>query len=408
MLGREAKRDFGERIPPDEPDNKTMGLSCVFQIRETDSPKKFIPPAWAYKYPTDDMLKERPHDNVTNYWWIELGGDKDSIHDTEDLRDELLKIAFGVWDHMKNYGDHGVENWEMDWIGFLPGKRESRRYVGDYVITQNDVEAEGRFDDIIAYGGWTMDDHFPEGFYYDGGHPTIYHPAPSPWGIPYRCLYSKNIKNLLFAGRNISVTHAALSSSRVMGTCSLLGQALGTAVAIAVNDGVPLRGVDTAKLQQQLMEDDCWIPWHTRELPPLTKKARVNAEIVRNGIDRETDEGYNGFVGGAGDCITFDFDDYEDISQVRLVFDSNLNRKSNNMPCNFPLYQPEYKTPVTLIKEFDIVADTPDGERVVYSETNNYQRLVYCDVNVRAKAIRLVPKKTWGDDKFRVFSMDVL
>lgn len=408
MLGREAKRDFGERIPPDEPDNKTMGLSCVFQIRETDSPKKFIPPAWAYKYPTDDMLKERPHDNVTNYWWIELGGDKDSIHDTEDLRDELLKIAFGVWDHMKNYGDHGVENWEMDWIGFLPGKRESRRYVGDYVITQNDVEAEGRFDDIIAYGGWTMDDHFPEGFYYDGGHPTIYHPAPSPWGIPYRCLYSKNIKNLLFAGRNISVTHAALSSSRVMGTCSLLGQALGTAVAIAVKDGVPLRGVDTAKLQQQLMEDDCWIPWHTRELPPLTKKARVNAEIVRNGIDRETDEGYNGFVGSAGDCITFTYDDYEDISQVRLVFDSNLNRKSNNMPCNFPLYQPEYKTPVTLIKEFDIVADTPDGERVVYSETNNYQRLVYCDVNVRAKAIRLVPKKTWGDDKFRVFSMDVL
>lgn len=117
------------------------------------------------------MLKDRPHDTVTNYWWIELGGDKDSIHDTEELRDELLKIAFGVWDHMKNYGDHGVENWEMDWIGFLPGKRESRRYVGDYIITQNDVEAEGRFDDIIAYGGWTMDDHFPEGFYYDGGHP---------------------------------------------------------------------------------------------------------------------------------------------------------------------------------------------------------------------------------------------
>ena len=90
------------------------------------------------------------------------------------------------------------------------------------------------------------------------------------------------------------------------------------------------------------------------------------------------------------------------------MFDSNLDRKTHNMPCNFPLHQPEYKTPVTLVKAFDIVADTPDGEKVVFSEENNYTRLVYCDVNVRAKAIRLVPKKTWGDDKFRVFSMDVL
>lgn len=149
---------------------------------------------------------------------------------------------------------------------------ESRRYVGDYVITQNDVEAEGRFDDIIAYGAgrWTTTSRRAFTTTVATRRFTIL--APSPWGVPYRCLYSKNIKNLLFAGRNISVTHAALSSSRVMGTCSLLGQALGTAVAIAVKDGVPLRGVDTAKLQQQLMEDDCWIPWHTRELPPLTKR----------------------------------------------------------------------------------------------------------------------------------------
>lgn len=406
MLGREAKSDFGERIPPDVADKKTMGMSCLFQIRETDSPKKFIPPEWAYKYPTDEALKDRPHDTVTNYWWIELGGDKDSIHDTEEMRDELLKIAFGVWDHMKNYGDHGVENWEMDWIGFLPGKRESRRYVGDYIITQNDVEAEGKFDDIIAYAGWTMDDHFPEGFYYDGGHPTIYHPAPSPWGIPFRSLYSKNIKNLLFAGRNISVTHAALSSSRVMGTCALLGQALGTAVAQAVHTGKDIRSIDIGWLQAELMEDDCYLPWHKRPLPELTKKARVNHEIVRNGIDRETNEGYNGFIGEEGDTIEFVFDDYEDISEIRLVFDSNLRRNWHNMPCNFPLHQPDYKTPATLMKDFDLVFETPDGPMLI-SIAGNYQRLFRLNVAEKAKCVRFVPKKTWGDDKFRVFSMDV-
>lgn len=407
MLGREAKKDFDERIPPDVADKKTMGMSCLFQIRETDRPQKFIPPTWAYKYPTDECLKERPHDTVTNYWWIELGGDQDSIHDTEELRDELLKIAFGVWDHMKNYGDHGVENWVMDWIGFLPGKRESRRYVGDYVVTQNDVEAEGRFDDIIAYAGWTMDDHFPEGFYYDGGHPTIYHPAPSPWGIPFRSVYSKNIENLFFAGRNISVTHAALSSSRVMATCGLLGQAVGTAAAIAVKDGVPIRKIDVKKLQRTLMDDDCFLPWRRREIPELTAGAKTNCEAVRSGYDRQDGENFNGFIGGKGDYIEYDFGEPKHITQIRLVFDSDLNRKYDNMPCNFPLVQPDYKVPKTLMKAYRIIAKTAEGERVVVENTNNYQRLVRHEVDLEASSIRFLPLETWGDEQFRVFAFDV-
>jgi hypothetical protein len=220
-----------------------MGMSCLIQMRETDRPQPFIPPAWANKYLTDADLPHRGHEILkTNFWWIELGGEHDSIHDTELLRDELLKVAFGVWDHIKNRGGHGAENWVLEWVGFLPGKRESRRYVGDHILTHNDIRAEGKFDDLVAYGGWTMDDHHPGGIRY-AGPPTIFHPAPSPYGIPYRSLYSRNVENLFFAGRNISATHAAMSSTRVMATCAIMGQAVGTAAAIATRDGLTPRGV---------------------------------------------------------------------------------------------------------------------------------------------------------------------
>ncbi|NOZ22207.1 MAG: FAD-dependent oxidoreductase, partial [Planctomycetes bacterium] len=190
-IGREAADEFDEDIEPPVADKRTMGMSCLIQARETDRPQTFTPPTWANKYLTDDDLPHRGHGVPgSNFWWIELGGEYDSIHDSEMLRDELLKVAFGVWDHIKNHGDHGVENWVLDWVGFLPGKRESRRYVGDHIITQNDVRAEGRFDDLVAYGGWSMDDHHPGGMAWPGK-PTMFHPAPSPYGIPYRSLYSK-------------------------------------------------------------------------------------------------------------------------------------------------------------------------------------------------------------------------
>ncbi|MBO7620007.1 MAG: FAD-dependent oxidoreductase, partial [Victivallales bacterium] len=194
-IGREARNEFGEDFGPDEDDLKTMGMSCLIQARETDSPKKFIPPAWANKYLTDDDMPDRGHGyrGLSNFWWIELGGEDDSIRDTEIIRDRLLAVAFGVWDHIKNHGDHKADNWILDWVGFLPGKRESRRYLGDHILTQQEIKAEGRFDDMVAYGGWPMDDHDPAGM--NGtGRPHTNYPAPSPYGIPYRSLYSRNVE----------------------------------------------------------------------------------------------------------------------------------------------------------------------------------------------------------------------
>ena len=404
MYGREAKKEFDERIPPDVADKKTMGMSCLIQIRETDHKVEFIPPEWAYVYETDADLPYKDHTKGDNFWWIEVGGEWDCIHDTDRCRDELLKIAYGVWDHMKNKGDHDVDNWELEWIGFLPGKRESRRYVGKYIVNQNDVEAEGRFEDIVAYAGWPMDDHFPAGFYYQEGHPTIYHPAPSPWGLPLRCMISENIENLTFAGRNISITHAALSSSRVMATCSIHGQALGTATALAINSGTTVEKVDVPTLQQQLMEDDCYIPWHQRAISELTKNAKCTEAVIRNGAERGDE---NCWKGSEGDFIEYTFDADTDISEIRLVFDSDLNRKYCNMPCNYPLIQDKYKLPQTLITDYRIEGENANGEKFELNISNNHQRFVKHKVDWKVTALRFIPLRTNGCDKFRLFDFEV-
>ncbi|MBO5726178.1 MAG: FAD-dependent oxidoreductase, partial [Clostridia bacterium] len=393
MYGREAKSDFDETIPPDVADKKTMGMSCLFQIRETDHPVPFTPPKWAYKYESDADLPYKDHFIDNNFWWIEVGGEWDCIHDTDRCRDELLKICYGVWDHMKNYGDHGADNWELEWIGFLPGKRESRRYIGKYIVTQNDVESGGKFDDIVAYAGWSMDDHFPEGFYYKKGYPTIFHPAPTPWGLPLRCMISKNIENLCFAGRNISVTHAALSSSRVMATCSVLGQALGTAVAYAVKDNVHLENVDIAKLQQTLMQDDCYIPWHNREVSALSKTAECTSDVVRNGIDRREE---NCWVGKSGDVIEYNLASDTKISEIRLVFDSDFNRNYHNMPCHYPLVQPNFKLPKTLINEYKIEGVSENGDVTEIYINDKHQRFVKHNVDWCVKKVRFIPLSTFG------------
>ena len=415
-IGREAAGEFNEDIEPPEADRKTMGMTCLIQGRETDRPQKFIPPKWASKFLSDDDLPARDHTLRTNFWWMELGGEQDSIHDTEELRDELLKIAFGVWDHIKNHGDHGAENWILDWVGFLPGKRESRRYVGPYLMTQGDVRSGGRFGDLIAYGGWPMDDHPPAGFR-NRGWATIFHPAPTPFGIPYRCLYSRNVKNLFCAGRNISVTHAAMSSTRVMATCAILGQAAGTAAALAGAKGLLPHGIyehEIRRLQQMLMADDCYLPWLRRDIPELSRTARLTAsagdpEPLRNGIDRPLGQDDNGWSGRTGtDWVEYRFDRPQRLSATRIVFDSDLRHRGLNMPCRFDLNPPPVVVPATMTRAFRIEALTDDGSwRMVTRENNNYQRLLRLPLDVETVAVRLLPEQTWGAPIAHLFAWEV-
>lgn len=421
--GREAKSEFCEEAAPDSPDSFTMGNSCLIQARETPSPIKYIPPEWARKIGSDEQIKNRPHAPTdyrgNNFWWLELGGTEDTIADSEKIRDDLLALSFGTWDHIKNHGEHNAENWELDFLGFLPGKRESRRYVGDHILTQNEVQAGGKFKDIIAYGGWSIDNHPPLGFDHEG-EPTTYYSCPSPFGIPYRCLYSVNIENLMFAGRNISVTHAAMAASRVMATCAVLGQAAGTAAHIAAAKKISPKMVGNyiRELQKILMDDDCWLPGLKREISESCKGADLyaecgNADNLRNGIDRPTDaDGDNGCYIKKGSKITYSFKSPTYISSVRIIFDSDLNRETvtGGIPqvkdcptiCNRPLNMTPFTFPATMTRVFKLIAD---GE-IIYETASNHQRLVRIDVNKSVKTVELQPTETYGSDKVHIFSFD--
>ena len=421
--GREAKSEYGEEAAPETADRQTMGNSCLLQARETSAYIEFIPPKWARKLNSEDNLKTRDHmpSNYrgNNFWWLELGGNRDTIKDAEEIRDELLSLSFGVWDHIKNHGDHDAENWELDWAGFLPGKRESRRYIGDHILNQVEVQSGGKFEDIVAYGGWQIDDHPPMGFDHKG-EPTKYYKCPSPFGIPYRCLYSVNIDNLMFAGRNISVTHAAMAASRVMATCAILGQAAGTAASLAVEKHILPRKVNEfiPELQQHLMEDDCWLPGLRRKVSEACLSAEITAECedvenLRNGIDRPTDDGGdNGCFVPLGSDVKYTLKTPEYIESVHIVFDSDLDRETveggiesvKDCPtiCNRPLNFKGYTFPKTVTKSFELIAD---GE-IIYSTDCNCQRLVKIKVERRVKELVLRPKETFGTTKSHIFSFD--
>ena len=443
MVGRESKDTFGEEWALDVADKKTMGMSLMIQAHETDHKCDFIAPDWAYKFTTDEEMKFKPHDCLdrieTNFYWIELGGEVDSIHDTEEVRDELIKIAYGVWDHMKNHGDHGADNWELDFIGFLPGKRESRRYVGDYILTQQDVESGKQFADEVAYGGWQIDNHLPGGFAMsgEGGAHLQKKRLTEPYGIPLRSLYSKNVANLMFAGRNISASHIAFATVRVMATCGVMGQAVGTAAALMSKYKMSARQLADEKigeLQDILMEDDCFLPGLKRKMSPLCNEKTLSADwgdasVLLNGTERKIWGNDNGYWGMCNRAITYTFDKKTHINDFRLIVDSDLDREYTDgnprvLNISATLFKrldynyTSFGFPKCMLKSFRIEALNDNGEWVtVYSKDNNYQRMIRETLDIDTTAIRLVPihtylsdelgKATYGSAQAHIFAFEV-
>lgn len=436
--GSESRAEFQEPDAPDAENGFTMGNTILFHSTDMGENTPFIKPDWAYSY-TEADLENRPHGNVTwshgengveekydvssGYWWMELGGQcKNIIEETENLNDELFKSIFGVWDHIKNQPGHHAENYAMDWIGSVPGIRESRRLVGDYILNENDILENRFFDDGVAYGGWPIDVHPEKGFHHKGL-PTRYINFPGHYAIPYRCFYSKNVPNLMMAGRDISVSKLAMASTRVMGTCAIGGQAVGTAAGMAALRGITPRQLGQQympQLRQTLLKEDCYIPGARNEDPlDMARSASITAsgyipgyepENVISGVTRGLGEASHAWHAPLQDAwLSLGFDSPKSISQVRLTFDPDLNIEIMISQTKRRLDGMVKGMPPALVKDFTL--RLLKGEETVFTQTvtDNCRRLAVLDMPASVEADRVLVEihATYGDPVAKVFEVRI-
>ncbi|WP_421918896.1 FAD-dependent oxidoreductase [Marinifilum sp.] len=265
-MGAEKPEEFGEKFAPDISYGELLGHTMYFYSKDAGKPVKYVAPEFALKditeIPRYKVISEK--DYGCRLWWLEYGGRKDTIHESEDIKWELWKVVYGVWDHIKNSGEFpDSENLTLEWVATIPGKRESRRFEGLYMLKQQDVIEQTNFDDAVAFGGWALDLHPSDGVYSERPGCTQYH-SKGIYQIPLRSFISKNIKNLFLAGRIISASHVAFGSTRVMATCGHGGQAVGFAAAQCINEDIKvnelLDPINLNKLQQALSLNGQGVP----------------------------------------------------------------------------------------------------------------------------------------------------
>lgn len=239
-MGAESSGEFGEKFAPTQEYGELLGHSLYFYSKDTGRPVTFTPPSFALKDITQvpRWRDFNAREQGCKLWWIEYGGRLDTVHATEDIKWQLWRVVYGVWNHIKNSGQFPeAANLTLEWVGTIPGKRESRRFEGDYMLRQQDVVAQRAQPDAVAFGGWSIDLHPADGVFSEKPGCNQWH-AKGVYPIPYRCLYSRNIANLFLAGRIISASHVAFGSSRVMATCAHVAQAVGQAAALCRREGV--------------------------------------------------------------------------------------------------------------------------------------------------------------------------
>lgn len=240
MMGREGKSDYGEPTAPKVRDKMTMGSSVQWYSEESDKPELFPVISWGLNFneKSAQYLKK-------GEWQWETGMNYDQLKDFERIRDYGLMVVFSNWSYLKNRNSENpnYKNSQLKWVAYVAGKRESRRLIGDLVLREQDLTDQVKYPDGTAPTSWTIDLHYPDPKntqdFPDGEFLSIAKHQPIyPYPIPYRCLYSRNVNNLFMAGRNISVTHVALGTVRVMRTTGMMGEVVGMAAAVCKNHGV--------------------------------------------------------------------------------------------------------------------------------------------------------------------------
>ncbi len=283
-MGAESQAEFGEKFAPMHGNGDLLGHSIYFYTKDTGRPVRFTPPAFALRDITQipRWRQFNAKEQGCKLWWIEYGGALDTVHDTETIKWELWRVVYGVWHHIKNSGQFPeAETLTLEWVGTIPGKRESRRFEGDYILRQQDIVEQRAQADAVAFGGWAIDLHPSDGVFSEKPGCTQWH-AKGLYTIPYRSLYSRNISNLFLAGRIISASHVAFASSRVMATCALTGAAVGTAAAACRRRGELPRALlapeRMAELQRALMRSGHHLPGLALEDPlDLARGAEITA-----------------------------------------------------------------------------------------------------------------------------------
>lgn len=427
-FGREAQSEFGESLAPEKADRETLGSSILFTSRLYPRRVPFKPPKWARKVTKESLFKRSTNTWEYGYWWIEWGGDKDTIRSNELIRFELLSIVMGVWDYIKNSGDHpDSDYYGLDWVGMMPGKRGSRRLVGDYMLRQSDLETSKPFADAVCIGGWPLDDHPPGGFDRVNLPPNTSIRTNEVYHIPLRSLYSKNVSNLLMAGRNMSASHVAFTSTRVMATCAVEGQAVGLAAALCARHDLTPRALagDPARvkqLQQMLLRDDQTITGIRNEDPAdLARQAKVAASAeqddapARNLLDGEVRDIPKGArhqwaakMQPGGVWVDYAWESPRTLSQIQLTFDTGFQREltlTSLIAANATIVRaPQPET----VRDYKLLyRETANGEwKPLDERKGNYQRMVRHNFKaIRAQAVRLHVEATNGDELARVFEL---
>lgn len=291
--GREAREEHGESWAPEVPDGETLGSTILFYTRDTGRPVRFVPPSFARDITNTSIPELRPivvEAQGCAYWWIEWGGHLDVVAENEAVRDELQAAVYGIWDHIKNSGKFEADTLTLEWIGAVPGKREYRRFLGDHTLTQHDVLGQTPFEDRVAFGGWSIDLHPPGGMYAHERGSRHWHPD-GPYHVPLRSLYSQNVRNLWLSGRNISASHVAFGSTRVMATCAVVGEAAGLAAAVALSRDLTPRELATrsfADVRRALVRADASVLGVVHDDPDdHALRARVRASSTLRAVAAE-------------------------------------------------------------------------------------------------------------------------
>lgn len=270
-IGAEDKEEHLELFAPDKNEyGELLGHSIFFYMKDTGKPVTYVAPEFALKN-VDEVIPKIMNPGYFStghhgckYWWLEYGGRIDTIHDTEAIKYELWKVVYGIWDYIKNSGKYPeAANYTLEWVGVIPGKRESRRFKGHYMLTQQDVIEQRNHYDAVAFGGWSIDLHPADGVYSEKNGCNQWH-SKGVYPIPYRTYVSYDIDNLFIGGRLMSASHVAFGSSRVMCTSAHGAQAIGMAAAFCKKEKKKpseyIKPDEIKRLQRALIATGQYIP----------------------------------------------------------------------------------------------------------------------------------------------------